>query len=53
MGLENKASMRGWISTAAKVFMRKKNMWGENLPGRFEHWIYKECGMKKTYDPQL
>ena len=44
---ENKALLGGWISTFAKVFRRKKNMFGENLPGRFEHWMHKECGMKK------
>ena len=37
----------GWISTAAKVLRHKKNIHGENLPGRFKDWMYKECGMKK------
>ena len=33
MSLKNKVLLSGWISTAAKVFRRKKNMCGENLPG--------------------
>ena len=38
----------GWISTAAKVFRRDKNMREKNLPGRFEDWMYREeCGIKK------
>ena len=47
MSLKNKALMGGWISTAAKVFRRDKNMCGENLPGQFEDWMYIECGTKK------
>ena len=47
MSLKNKALLGGWISTAVKVFRREKNIRGENLPGRFEDWIYTECGMKK------
>ena len=47
MSLKNKALLGGWISTAAKVFRRKKNILGENLPGRFEDWTYGECQMKK------
>ena len=31
--LKNKVLLGGWISTAVKVFRRKKNMCGENLPG--------------------
>ena len=34
----NKTLTGGWISTAARVFRRDKN-----LPGRFEDWMYKEC----------
>ena len=45
--LKNKALLGGWISTAAQVFRREKNIRGENLPGRFEDWIYREHGMKK------
>ena len=37
MSLKDKILMGGWISTAAKVFRRDKNMRGENLPGRFEN----------------
>ena len=37
----------GWISAAAKVFRREKNVRGENLPGQFEDWMYKECVLKK------
>ena len=37
----NKTLMGGWISTAMRVFRRE--MLGENLLGRFEDWIYKEC----------
>ena len=47
MSLKNKVLLGGWISTAAKVFRREKNIRGENLPGRFEDWIYRQCGMKK------
>ena len=47
MSLKNKVLLSGWISTAAKVFRRKKNMCGENLPGRFEDWRYKKCSTKK------
>ena len=47
MSLKNKALMGGWISIAAKVFRRDKNMCGENLPGRFEDQMYIECGTKK------
>ena len=47
MSLKNKTFMRGWISTAARVFRRDKSMFGENLPGRFEDQIYRECGIKK------
>ena len=47
MSLKNKTLMDGWISTAAKVFRRDKNMLGENLPGRFECWMYRGCGIKK------
>ena len=47
MSLKNKTLMGGWISTAAKVFRRDKNMRGENLPGRFKDWMYRECGIKK------
>ena len=36
MSLKNKILMGGWISTAARVFRRDKNMLGENLPIRFE-----------------
>ena len=52
MSLKNKALLGGWISTAAKVFRREKNIRGENLPCPFEDWMYKECGMKKqtTYN---
>ena len=47
MSLKNKALSGSWISAAAKVFRREKNIHGENLPGRFEDWMYKECNMKK------
>ena len=47
MSLKNKTLMGGWILIAAKVFRRDKNMRGENLSGRFEDWIYRECGIKK------
>ena len=47
MSLKNKVLMGGWISTAARVFRRDKNILGENLPGRFEDWMYRECGIKK------
>ena len=46
ISLKNKTLMRGWISTAARVFRGDKNMLEENLPGRFEDWIYRECGIK-------
>ena len=36
MSLKNKTRMGGWVSAAAKVFRRDKNMLGKNLPGRFE-----------------
>ena len=47
MSLKNKTLMGGWVSTTAKVFRRDKNILGENLPGRFEDWMYRECGIKK------
>ena len=47
MSLKNKVFLDGWISTAAKVFIRDKNMRGQNLPSRFEDWMYRECRMKK------
>ena len=52
MSLKNKVLLSGGISTAAKVFRRKKNLWGEDLPGRFEDWMYKKCSTKKkmTYN---
>ena len=46
MSLKNEILLGGWISKAAKVFKRNKNMRGENLPVRFEDWIYKECRIK-------
>ena len=49
MSLKNKVLMGDWISTAARVFRRDKNMLGENLPSRFEDWMYRECGIKKNY----
>ena len=49
MSLNNKTLMGGWISTAAEVFRRNKNMCGENLPGRFEDWMYRECRIKKQF----
>ena len=45
--LKNKALLGGWISIAAKVFRHEKNIRGENLPDRFEDWLYREHGMKK------
>ena len=39
MSLENTVSLGGWISTAAKIFRRHKNVPGKNLPGRFEDWM--------------
>ena len=45
--LKNKVLLGGWLSTAAKVFRRDK-MRGENLPNRFEDWMLRECGIKKT-----
>ena len=50
MSLKNKVLLGGWISTAVKVFRCEKNICGENLPGRFEYWMYRECGMKKQID---
>ena len=47
MSLEINVFLDGWISTAAKVLRHKKNIHGENLPGRFKDWMYKEWGMKK------
>ena len=47
MTLKNKTLMGGWISTAARVFRRDKNILGENFPGQFEDWMYRECGIKK------
>lgn len=47
ISLKNKVLLGGWISAAAKVFRREKNVRGENLPGQFEDWMYKECVMKK------
>ena len=46
MTLINKVLFGGWVSTAAKPFRRGKNR-GENLPGRFEDWMERECGIKK------
>ena len=46
MALKNKVLLGGLVSTAAKVFRREKNR-GENLPGRFEDWMERECGIKK------
>ena len=46
MSLKNKVLLDGWISTAAKLFRRDKNMRGENFPGQFEDWMYRECGIK-------
>ena len=48
MRIKNKALLGGWISTATKVFRDEENISGENLPSRFEEWMDKECGMKKT-----
>ena len=52
MSLKNKVLLGGWISMAARAFRREKNMQGENLLGRFEDWMHKNCGMKKktTYN---
>ena len=52
MSLKNKVLMGGWISAAARVFRRDKIILGENLPGCFEDWIYRECVIKKqtTYN---
>ena len=52
MSLKNKVLLGGWISMAARVFRREKNMRGKNLLGRFEDWMHKNCGMKKqtTYN---
>ena len=47
MSLKNKVLLGGWTSTAAKVFRRDKNVHGKNLLGRFEDWMYNECGIKK------
>ena len=47
MSLKNKALLDGWILTAAKVFIKQRNIRGENLLDRFEEWMYKNCGMKK------
>ena len=47
MSLKNKVLMGGLISTAVRVFRCNKNMLVENLPHRFENWMYKECGIKK------
>ena len=43
MSLKNEALLGRCIATAAKVFRCEKNIRGENLPGRFEDWIYREC----------
>ena len=52
MSLKNKVLLGGWISMAARVFRSEKNMHGENLLGRFEDSMHKNCGMKKqtTYN---
>ena len=49
MSLKNKVLLGGWISTAAEIFRfrRDKNVCRKDLPGRFEDWMYRECGMKK------
>ena len=47
MSLKNKVLLGGWISMVARVFKREKNMHGENLPGQFEDWMHKNCGMRK------
>ena len=47
MSFKNKVLMGGWISTAARVLRCDKNMLRENLPGRFEDWMCRECGIKK------
>ena len=46
MTLKNKVLLGNWVSTTAKVFRRVKNI-GENLSGRFEDWMERECGLKK------
>ena len=47
ISLKNKILLGDWISTAAKIFRRDKNVRGKDLPGQFEDWMYIECGMKK------
>ena len=47
MSLKNKVLLGGWISTAAKLFRRDKNICGENLTGLIEDWMYRECRIKK------
>ena len=47
MNLKNKVLMGGLTSTAVRVFRCNKNMLVENLPRRFENWMYRECGIKK------
>ena len=47
MSLKNKVLLGIWISTGAKVFRSEKNVRVENLPGRFENWMYRECKIKK------
>ena len=47
MSLKNKVLLGGWISTAVKVFRRDKNICGENLLGRIEDWMYRECRIKR------
>ena len=47
MSLKNKVLLGGWISTATKLFRRDKNICGENLTGRIEDWMYRECRIIK------
>ena len=49
--LKNKVLFGGWVSTAFKVYRRDK-MRGKTLPNRFENWIQREFGTKKTNNLQ-
>ena len=47
MNLRNKALFGGWISVARIVYKRNKLIKRKSLPQRFDHWMYKEFGIKK------
>ena len=43
---KTKVLLRGWLSTAFKVYRRDKTR-GKTLPNRFGDWIQRECGIAK------